>query len=94
MYAEATGIVALGETDYVIDIRHSPITTKYVLTLKTEKLPIFSLISAIGASFLPGDLQTLLEVAINILDATISYLFGVESQQLLVSGMPQHLTCI
>ena len=62
MYAEANGIVALGKTDYVIDIRHSPITTKYVLTLKTEKLPIFSLILAIGPSFLPGDLQTLLEV--------------------------------
>ena len=103
LYAEASGTVALGKTDYVINIYHSAITSKYVLTLKAEKLPIFSIISAVGASFLPPGLQTLLGriFDINILDATISYAFGVNPRQLLISGMPQlfglktvHLTAL
>ena len=103
LYAEASGIVALGKTDYVINIHRSAITSKYVLTLKAEKLPILSIISAVGASFLPSDLQTLLGriFDINILDATISYPFGVNPRQLLISGMPQlfglnsvHLTAL
>ena len=87
LYAEARGTVTLGRINYHINIRRNPSTTNYVLSLRTEELPIFGL----GAKFLPEDLQIILGKIfdISILNATVSYPFGVEPQHLLISGMPQ-----
>ena len=88
--AEASGIIALGNTDFAIDLSRDPATTKYALTVTTEKLPISNIITAIGATFLPDDLQTILEQVFNfdILNAKVVYPFGAQPQQLIVSGTP------
>ena len=59
-------------------IEHNPSTNDYVLTVHTEQLPIFGIVSTVGAAFLPSDLQIILEniFDINILNATISYPFN------------------
>ena len=89
--AEASGVVALGNTDFAIDLSRDPVTTKYALTVTTEKLPISRIITAIGATFLPDDLQSLLQTAFNfnILNAKVVYPFGAQPQQLVVSGAPE-----
>ena len=89
--AEASGIIALGNTDYAIAVHKDPVTTKYVLTVETEKLKIFGIITALGATILPDDLQTILEKVFdfNILNCKIVYPFGAKPQQILVSGTPE-----
>ena len=89
--AEASGIIALGDTDYAIDLSRDPATTKYALTVTTEELPLSSIVTAIGATFLPDDLQTILEQVFdfNILNAKVVYPFGAQPQQLIVSGTPE-----
>ena len=89
--AEASGIIALGNTDYAIGVHKDPVTTKYVLTVETEKMKIFGIITALGATILPDDLQTILEEVFdfNILNCKIVYPFGAQPQQILVSGTPE-----
>ena len=59
--AEATGILTLGKRDYTLRIERNPSTNDYVLTVHSEQLPIFGIVSAVGAAFLPSDLQIILE---------------------------------
>ena len=88
---EANAIIALGNTDYAIDLRRDQVTTKYTLTVETEKFPLFGIITAVGAKFLPDDLQTILEKIfdINILNAKVVYPIGAQPQQILISGTPE-----
>ena len=88
---EGSGVIALGNTDYSIDLCRDPLTTKYTLTVETEKLSLFGIVTALGAEFLPEDLQTLLGKIfdIDILNAKIVYPFGAKPQQIEVSGTPQ-----
>ena len=88
---EGSGVIALGSTDYAIDLRRDALTTKYTLTVETEKLPLFGIVTAIGAKFLPEDLQIVLGKIfdVNILNAKIVYPFGATPQQIQISGMPQ-----
>ena len=88
---EGSGVITLGSTDYAIDLRQNALTTKYILTVETEKLSLFGIVTALGAQILPEDLQTVLGKLfdINILNATIVYPFGATPQQLQVSGTPQ-----
>ena len=89
--AEAKGIVDFGKRGYTISIQRNPSTKKYFLSLNTDSLSIFGVISAVGAAFLPEDLQVLLGQIfdINILNATIAYPFGADPQHVLISGTPQ-----
>ena len=89
--AEASAIITLGKIDYKVSIKRDPSTTHYVLTVNTERLPIFAIVTEIGAAFLPNDLQTILSniFNINILNASITYQFGAVPQQLVITGMPQ-----
>ena len=89
---KATGILTLAKKDYTLKIEHNPSTNNYVLTVHTEQLPIFSIVSAVGAVFLPNDLQFILEKIfnINILNATISYSFNaMPHYNFVISGTPQ-----
>ena len=85
---EASGIIALGKTDYAVKVGRDPATTKYALTVETASLPIFGIVTAISASFLPNDLQTILERAFqfNILNAKVVYPFGAQPPQIQLSG--------
>ena len=89
--AEGSGIIALGETDYAIDLSRDAATTKYALTVTTENLPLSSIVTAIGATFFPDHLQTILEQVFdfNILNAKVVNPFGAQPQQLIVSGTPE-----
>ena len=89
--AEASGIIALGDMDYAVSISRDPATNKYAVTVETDNLPIFGIVTAIGATFLPEGLQTILESALqfNIRDAKVVYPFGVEPQQIQLSGTPE-----
>ena len=88
---EGSGVIALGSTDYAINLRRDALTTKHTLTVETKKLSLLDIVTAIGAQFLPEDLQTVLGKLfdINILNAKIVYPFGATPQQLQVSGTPQ-----
>ena len=85
---EGSGVIAFGSTDYRINLHRD---THYTLTIETEKLPLFGIVTTIGARVLPEDLQTLLESTfdIDILNARIVYQFGVTPQQIKLSGTPQ-----
>ena len=89
--AEASGIIALGKTDFAVNIQRDPITTKYALTVETEKLSISRIVSAIGATFLPEDLTKILGkiFQFDILNLKIVYPFGATPQQIQISGTPQ-----
>ena len=89
--AEVKSTITLGKTDYAVDVRRDPTTKKYVLTVETEKLPVFGIVKAIGAKLLPDDLNIILGQVFNfnILNARIVYPFGAQPQQLLISGTPQ-----
>ena len=89
--AEASGIIALGDMDYAVSIGRDAATNKYAITVETDNLPIFSIVTAIGATFLPDDLQLILESALqfNIRDAKVVYPFGAEPQQIQLSGTPE-----
>ena len=64
---------------------------KYTLTVETEKLSISSIVSAIGATFLPEDLTIILRKVFqfDILNLKIVYPFGATPQQIQLSGTPQ-----
>ena len=87
----AKGIFKLGKKDYKISIDRDPSTKVYVLTLNTQKFPVTNLLSAVGGSFLPEDLQLLLGKIfdINVLNATVRYPIGVKPKYMVISGMPQ-----
>ena len=99
--AEASGIIALGNTDYAIAlhkdpdyaivVQNDPVTTKYALTVERENMQLSTIITALDATFLPNDLQIILEKVFdfNILNAKIVYPFGAHSQQILVTGKPE-----
>ena len=89
--AEASGIIALGDMDYNVSIGRDAATNKYAVTVETDNLPIFGLVTAIGAAFLPDDLQLFLKSALqfNVRDAKVVYPFGVEPQQIQLSGTPE-----
>lgn len=52
--AEAKGVITLGRRDYGAIIRRD---SKYVLSVRTQKLPIFGIITQFGAAFLPSNLK-------------------------------------
>ena len=87
----ASGVLSLGKKDYAISIHRSQSTENYVLTIHTEEFPLISLLSAVGGSFLPEDLQILIGKIfdINVLNATLKYPFGAVPKHMLISGMPQ-----
>ena len=89
--AEAKGTINIGKKEYAVDLRKDPITRKYVISVETEKLPIFGIVNEIGATFLPDDLNTLLRQVFNfnILNAKIVYPFGAQPQQIIISGTPE-----
>ena len=88
--AEASGIIALGKTDFSVSVGPDA-SNKYALTVQTEKLPVGSLITSLSATFLPDDLQTLLKKTFqfDILNAKVVYPFGASPQQIQISGVPQ-----
>ena len=90
--ASASGIIGIGKTDINASVDRNAQTNKYELSGHTEKLPIFGLITEIGATFLPDDLQTIniLQKAFqfNILNAKIVYPFGAQPQQIQLYGTP------
>ena len=87
----AKGILTLGKKEYEISIHRDQSTKVYILTLNTYKFPAMSLLSAVGGSFLPEDLQVLLGKIfdINVLNATVRYPIGVKPKYMVISGMPQ-----
>ena len=87
----AKGILTLGKKEYEISIHRDQSTKVYILTLNTYKFPAISLLSAVGGSFLPEDLQVLLGKIfdINVLNATVRYPIGVKPKYMVISGMPQ-----
>ena len=87
----ASGVLTLGKKDYAISIHRSQSTKNYVLTIHTEEFPLIGLVSAVGGSFLPEDLQILLGKIfdISVLNATLKYPFGAVPKHMLISGMPQ-----
>ena len=89
--AEATGIVSIGKTDFEVDLRKDPTFNKYVITITTDRLPIFGIVHQIGAALLPDDLNDVLGQVLNfnILNAKIVYPFGAQPQQILISGTPE-----
>ena len=89
--AEASGMIVVGKTNYKVNFRRDKATGNYALTIETKWFPIFGLITAIGAEFLPGDLQSLLgEVfQFDILNAKVVYPIGVKQQQIQISGTPK-----
>ena len=89
--AEARGTITIGNTNYVVDLGKDPTTSKYVITVKTVKLPIFGIVKQIGAKMLPDDLNKILGQVFNfnILNARIVYPLGVQPQQILISGTPE-----
>ena len=91
--AKATSTITLGGKDYAVDLRRDPSTKKYVITVQTEKLPIFGIVTEIGAMLLPDDLNTVLRQVFNfnLLNANIIYVFGAQPQQILISGTPEML---
>ena len=88
---EGNGTIVLDNTDYTISLCRDTLTTKYTLTVETEKLSLFGIITAISAKMLPGNLQSILEEIfdINILNAKIVYPFEATPQQIQISGTPQ-----
>ena len=87
----ASGVLTLGKKDYAISIHRSQSTENYVLTIHTEEFPLISLLSAVGGSFLPEDLQILFGKIfdISVLNATLKYPFGAVPKHMLISGMPR-----
>ena len=88
--AEARGIITLGKKDYGAKVWRDSKTRKYVLSVKTKKLPIFGIITQFGATFLPGNIKKMFGKVFNvyILDARIVYPFGAKPHQIMISGTP------
>ena len=93
--AEAKGTINIGKKEYTVDLRKDPTTRKYVISVETENLPIFGIVTEIGATLLPDDLNTILGQVLNfnILSARIVYPFGARPQQIIISGTPEILSC-
>ena len=89
--AEIDGMVSIGDTDLAVDLRRDPKSKIYVVTIRSENLPIFGIVKQIGAAMLPADLNTLLGQVFNfnILNAKIVYPFGAVPQHILISGAPK-----
>ena len=87
---EADGIIALGKTDYAVKVGRDPATNKYALTVETANLPMFDIVTAIGATFLPSGLQTTLkqDFQFNILSAILVFPFEAQPPQIQLSGTP------
>ena len=88
--AEAKSTITLGSTNYNVNFKRDPTTTKYVLTIETENLPIFGIVKALGSALLPDDLNAIIGQVFNfnVLNAKIVYPFGGQQQQMLISGTP------
>ena len=88
--AEAKGVITLGRRDYGAIIRRDSKINKYVLSVRTQKLPIFGIITQFGAAFLPSNLKKVFGKVFNvyILDVRIVYPFGAKPQQTMISGIP------
>ena len=88
--AEASGTISMGSVDYAVSVRRNTIINKYALTVETDSLPIFGVVTALGAKFLPDDLRIILQrvFQFNIKNARIVYPFGARPQQIQVSGIP------
>ena len=88
--AEAKSTITLGSTNYNVDFKRDPTTKKYVLTIETENLPIFGIVTALGSALLPDDLNAIIGQVFNfnVLNARIVYPFGAQQQQMLISGTP------
>ena len=89
--AEAKSTINLGGTALTVNFKRNVATQKYILSIETPELPISSIVKAIGASILPHDLQTLLGQVFNfkIRNLKIVYPFGIQPQQIIVSGNPE-----
>ena len=89
--AEAKGIISVGDKDFSVHIRRDSNTKKYVLSIETKVLPIYGIITKLGAAFLPGKLNRFLKKVfdVNILNAKIVYPFGATPQHMMISGTPQ-----
>ena len=87
----AQGVISIGKKNYKVSIYRDKITRKYVLDLSTEKFPIFDLLSVVGGSFLPQNLQSLLRKIfnINIINMRVIYPFGAMPKHFIISGMPE-----
>ena len=86
--AEASGTIALGKTNYTVNVHRDPVTDKYALSVETEKIPISDIITSISAKFLPENLQKSLEkvLQVNILNAKVVYPFGASPQHIKLQG--------
>ena len=89
--AEARGVITLGRTNYAVSIARDSSTNKYSLTIQTANIPISDMVTAVGASFLPDDLRTILRrvFQFNIRNAKVVYPFGAQPPQIMVSGLPE-----
>ena len=89
--AEASGKIALSGLDYSVHIAQDLSTDKYSLTVEIDNIPILGIVTAIGATFLPENLQSVLESVLqyNIHNAKIVYPFEAQLQQLQLSGIPE-----
>ena len=88
--AEASAIIAIGDTDFTVAVGRDTSTNNYALTVETGRLQVFDIVTELSASFLPDDLQTVLESVFkfNIYDVRIVYPFGAQPQQIQISGRP------
>ena len=89
--AEANATISLGSTNYAVTIGRDVLTHNYELSVSAQTLPIFGLITSLGASFLPHDLQTVLGrvLKFDIIDAKVVYPLATQPPQIQLSGTPQ-----
>ena len=89
--AAANATITLGNTDYAVTMGKLTNTNNYVLSISTPNLPIFGLITSLTASFLPKDLQTVLQnvLKFNILNAKVVYVVASQPPQIQLSGTPE-----
>ena len=90
-HVEASGIIALGDMDYDVSIGRDAATNKYAVTVQTDNFPILGIVTETGASFLPNNLQNVLESVFqfNIHNAKIVYPLEAQPQQIQLSGRPE-----
>ena len=89
--AEASATIALDGTDYAAAVGRDAVTKNYALSVSTPSLPLFGVITSLGASFLPNDLQIFLKEVFNfnIKDAKVVYPIAAQPPQIQLSGSPQ-----
>ena len=88
---EASATIALDGTDYAAAVGRDLATNKYALSVSTPSLPLFGVITSLSASFLPNDLQIILNEVLkfNILDAKVVFPLASTPPQIQLSGTPQ-----